>query len=128
VARLAGLPEPVIRRARAILANLEGGELDARGRPRLAADAGDPESEAAAQLGLFGAPGRDPRSASFAQRGQVSRSEPKASEDHQVGERRPEEVAVLDALRALRADETTPLDALAALARWQAALREEEPS
>ncbi len=28
-------------------------------------------------------------SASFAQRAQVSRSEPKASEDHRVGERRP---------------------------------------
>ena len=35
---------------------------------------------------------------------------------------------MLDALRALRTDETTPLEALAALARWQAALREEEPS
>jgi hypothetical protein len=37
-------------------------------------------------------------------------------------------LAVLDALRALRADETTPLEALAALARWQAALREGESS
>jgi DNA mismatch repair protein MutS len=98
VARLAGLPEPVIRRARAILANLEGGELDARGRPRLAADAADPAPEAAAQLALFGELRRDPR-----------------------------ETAVLDALRSLRADETTPLEALAALARWQAALREGEP-
>jgi DNA mismatch repair protein MutS len=99
VARLAGLPEPVIRRARAILANLEGGELDARGRPRLAADAGDPGPEAAAQLALFAEVRRDPR-----------------------------ETAVLDALRALRADETTPIEALAALARWQAALREGDPS
>jgi DNA mismatch repair protein MutS len=100
VARLAGLPDAVIRRARAILANLEGGELDARGRPRLAADAADPAPDpAAAQLALFGAPARDPR-----------------------------ERAVLDALRELRVEQTTPLDALAAVARWQAALREEEPS
>jgi DNA mismatch repair protein MutS len=98
VARLAGLPDPVIRRARKVLENLEGGELDARGRPRLAAEAADPEP--AAQLALFGARARDPN-----------------------------EQAVLDALRALRTEATTPLEALAALARWQAALRdEEEPS
>ena len=97
VARLAGLPDPVIRRARKVLENLEGGELDARGRPRLAADAGDADSEAD-QLTLFGE-SRDPR-----------------------------EAAVLEALRALRTEETTPLEALAALARWQAALRDEEPS
>jgi DNA mismatch repair protein MutS len=36
VARLAGLPEAVIQRAREILKNLEGDELDADGRPRLA--------------------------------------------------------------------------------------------
>jgi DNA mismatch repair protein MutS len=96
VARLAGLPDPVIRRARKVLENLEGGELDARGRPRLAADAADPDSEAD-QLALFGERAHDPR-----------------------------EQAVLDALRALRTEETTPLEALAALARWQAALREEE--
>jgi DNA mismatch repair protein MutS len=114
VARLAGLPDLVIRRARAILANLEGGELDARGRPRLAADAGDPSPDAAAQLALFNGGRGDPRAASFAQRAE--------------GERRPEEQAVLDALRALRTEETTPLEALAALARWQAALRDEEPS
>jgi DNA mismatch repair protein MutS len=98
VARLAGLPDAVIRRARAILENLESGELDARGRPRLAADAADPAPEAA-QLGLFAERPRDPR-----------------------------EVAVLDALRALRTEETTPLEALAAIARWQVALQDEDPS
>jgi DNA mismatch repair protein MutS len=36
VARLAGLPHAVIERAREILANLEMGELNAEGRPRLA--------------------------------------------------------------------------------------------
>jgi DNA mismatch repair protein MutS len=97
VARLAGLPEAVLQRARAILRNLESGELDARGRPRLAADAADSARDG--QLALFGGERRDPR-----------------------------EVEVLDSLRALRAEETTPLEALAAIARWQAALREEDPS
>ena len=36
VAQLAGLPSPVVRRAKEILRNLEGEELDERGRPRLA--------------------------------------------------------------------------------------------
>jgi DNA mismatch repair protein MutS len=58
VARLAGLPAAVIDRAKQILRNLEGGELDEQGRPRLAGEAGQP----AGQLGLFGAgaPARDP--------------------------------------------------------------------
>jgi len=57
VARTAGLPPKVIRRAREILRNLEGGEFDERGEPRLAhvpGAAGEP-----AQLGLF-APEPDP--------------------------------------------------------------------
>ncbi|MGO9064179.1 MAG: DNA mismatch repair protein MutS [Myxococcaceae bacterium] len=36
VARLAGLPGPVVRRAREVLGNLEAGELDAAGHPRAA--------------------------------------------------------------------------------------------
>ena len=36
VARLAGLPEDVINRAKEILANLEASELNAQGKPRLA--------------------------------------------------------------------------------------------
>ena len=36
VARLAGLPSPVIKRAREILSNLEEGELDATRQPKLA--------------------------------------------------------------------------------------------
>lgn len=47
VARLAGVPATVIARAREILANLERGELDESGRPRLAG------GDAAPQLGLF---------------------------------------------------------------------------
>ncbi len=53
VARYAGLPPRVIRRAREILANLEGGEFDERGEPRLARGAGE---GVPAQLGLFEAP------------------------------------------------------------------------
>ncbi len=51
VAKLAGLPETVIKRARQILANLEQGELDESGHPRLARPAGKPAI--AGQLGLF---------------------------------------------------------------------------
>ena len=51
VAKLAGLPDRVLVRAREILANLESGELDAGGRPRLAASDAERESD---QLALFG--------------------------------------------------------------------------
>ncbi len=56
VAKLAGLPEIVLRRAREILANLEAQELDDAGRPALAA-AG---KRRRAQLGLFEAPSPAP--------------------------------------------------------------------
>jgi len=52
VAKLAGLPPELIERAREILKNLEGGELDERGRPRLAHGAGKDEP---AQMALFAA-------------------------------------------------------------------------
>jgi DNA mismatch repair protein MutS len=92
VARLAGLPDSVIARSREILQNLEGGELDERGRPRLAGSA-EAEGKDADQLVLF----TDPR-------------------------RAPEEDEVLDALRAVDPERTTPLEALAWLARWRARL------
>ncbi len=50
VARLAGLPEPVLTRARQILANLEQGELDEEGMPALARTCG---RQGKAQLALF---------------------------------------------------------------------------
>ena len=51
VARLAGLPETVVTRARQILANLEMGELDEAGQARLAHR---PDTQGGAgQLGLF---------------------------------------------------------------------------
>jgi DNA mismatch repair protein MutS len=53
VARLAGLPAPVVARAREILEALERDELSRGGRPSLSA--GSPAS-ASAQLGLFHAP------------------------------------------------------------------------
>ncbi len=52
VARLAGVPQPVIDRAKEILRNLEAGELDAAGQPRLARSGTQP----AAQLALFTVP------------------------------------------------------------------------
>ncbi len=51
VARLAGLPDGVVARAREILANLEQGELDEAGMPRLAH--GRRQGPSAPQMGLF---------------------------------------------------------------------------
>ena len=67
VARLAGLPQPVIERAREVLLNLEREELSRDGKPKLARrlrgahDDGSAEeqSERSLQLGLF-APAEDP--------------------------------------------------------------------
>jgi DNA mismatch repair protein MutS len=53
VARLAGVPDPVIVRAQEILGNLERGELTDAGMPRLAQRK---EREAREQLALFAAP------------------------------------------------------------------------
>jgi DNA mismatch repair protein MutS len=96
VARLAGLPRPVLERAREILHNLEGGELDERGRPRLASGGAAASSAGATpdQLVLFAGAGL-----------------------------RPEEAEALAELRALDAERITPLDALALVARLAARLR-----
>ncbi len=97
VARLAGLPRAVIERAREILGNLEGGELDEAGRPRLAQHAGAPAEEPpeSGQLGLFAAAG-GPSS---------------------------EEREVLDGLRALDPERVAPIDALLLLRGWVERLR-----
>ena len=84
----------MITRAREILQNLEGGELDSRGLPRLAGS--DTESSAADQLGLFA---------------------------EATG---PEEQRVLDALRALVPERTTPLEALQLLTDLAARLGGDE--
>jgi len=94
VARLAGLPDPVLRRARDILANLEAQELDETGRPALAAGSRARRS----QLALF-----DPLAPAPA-------AKPPAAELEQ-------------ALRALDLSHTTPLDALLWLHEQQKKLR-----
>jgi DNA mismatch repair protein MutS len=85
VARLAGLPGAVIERSRELLANLEGGEYDAQGRPRLAGPVAPGSSDD--QLALFGG---------------AAVADPALAE-------------VLDALRAVDPDQTTPLEALSLL-------------
>ena len=52
VARLAGIPESVVARAAEVLANLEAGEYDLSGRPRIARGGG-PEPAGGDQLALF---------------------------------------------------------------------------
>ncbi|MBI5585609.1 MAG: DNA mismatch repair protein MutS [Deltaproteobacteria bacterium] len=56
VARLAGLPEAVIARAREVLENLEKGELDPWGIPTLARTAQGPEGKIPAQMEIFPRP------------------------------------------------------------------------
>ena len=56
VARLAGIPEAVVRRAAEVLRNLEAQEYDLAGRPRLARGSGAPPPAPNPQLQLFAAP------------------------------------------------------------------------
>ena len=98
VARLAGLPDSVLERAREILHNLESEELGEDGRPRLA-EHGKAEGRSARsdepQLALFGTgPPRDPA-----------------------------EAEVLDELRALDPDRITPVEALVLVAKLVGQLR-----
>jgi DNA mismatch repair protein MutS len=53
VARLAGLPQPVIERAREVLKNLESGEFEKEGEPRLARSKTRKMAEPSPQLSLF---------------------------------------------------------------------------
>ena len=100
VARLAGLPETVIERARTILGNLEGGELDERGRPRIAeSGAGDERSDDQPSLFQSSTPGCEPS-----------------------------ERAVLDLLRRADPERTTPLEALELLSRLASVLDDEVKS
>jgi DNA mismatch repair protein MutS len=54
VARIAGIPEEVIERANEILSNLEKGEIDDLGRPRLARSKEAQNSQSTSQMNLFG--------------------------------------------------------------------------
>ena len=58
VARLAGVPDPVVARAREILGNLESAEYDAQEQPVIARElrSGRPGRPASPQLALFAAP------------------------------------------------------------------------
>jgi DNA mismatch repair protein MutS len=100
VARLAGLPETVIERARTILGNLEGGELDERGRPRIA-ESGAVDERSDDQPSLF-----------------ESSMTGCDSAEH----------AALDLLRRADPDRTTPLEALELLSRAVSVLRGEVKS
>ncbi len=97
VARLAGLPDAVIERAREILHTLEEGELTAEGVPRLAGGGAAPAEGGQLSLGLADG------AASGASR---------------------EERDVIAALRELDPDRTTPMDALLALRDLVARLRD----
>ncbi|GAC1608402.1 MAG: hypothetical protein NVS4B10_23670 [Myxococcales bacterium] len=108
VARLAGLPEAVLTRAREILGNLEAQELDEAGHPALAAGGGPARAARRArraQLGLFGgapsAPEAPPEAAA-----------PVAA--HQ---------ALAEQVRGLDLARTTPLEALLFLAAAQKQLK-----
>ncbi len=61
VARIAGLPEPVLCRAEEILNNLQGTELDETGRPRLAQSLPERDADDVVQLSLFGSQDRELR-------------------------------------------------------------------
>ncbi len=54
VAKIAGIPDKVIARAKEILNNLENEDLDDLGRPRIARTLSDNDSNENAQLNLFG--------------------------------------------------------------------------
>lgn len=54
VARIAGIPENVIKRAKEILSNLENEDIDDMGRPRIAQSGSDAYNIGGAQLNLFG--------------------------------------------------------------------------
>ncbi|MBN2060292.1 MAG: DNA mismatch repair protein MutS [Deltaproteobacteria bacterium] len=56
VARIAGIPEEVVQRAKEILENLEGKDVDEAGRPRLAMSRSGPERDDNTQLNLFAGP------------------------------------------------------------------------
>jgi DNA mismatch repair protein MutS len=111
VARLAGLPDAVIARARIILDNLEGEELDERGRPRLAGSGGGDEQAEDDQLGLF-----------------QNAQERSATLDGARAEERSKEQEALKFLEGADPNRTTPLEALELLSQMVTTLRGEVQS
>jgi DNA mismatch repair protein MutS len=115
VARLAGLPDAVIARARIILDNLEGEELDERGRPRLAGPRGSDEQVEDDQLGLF----------------QIAKERNATFDGVRGGARDQEREKELEALKLLEGadpNRTTPLEALDLLSQMVTILRGEVKS
>ena len=97
VARLAGLPLQVLKRAKELLANLEAQELDEAGHPSILREA--KKRRLKAQLGLF----------------EESQATPPPS--HASSEE------VLEAVAAFPLLTTTPLEALNSIAKWQEKLK-----
>ena len=89
VAKLAGLPPEVIDRAGELLKNLESGELDEAGKPRLISNSDTGEGERRGQPG------------------QLSQAD--------QANLFPGEAVLLERLRLIDLDKTTPMDALKAL-------------
>ena len=106
VGRLAGLPHAVVARAREILGGLERDEMSRGGRPTLSGAQGEPRSP---QLGLFAAP-------SGALTDQGDRQAPAA-------DRREREI--VERLRAVNSNATTPLEALTLLEELARLARDE---
>jgi DNA mismatch repair protein MutS len=109
VARLAGIPQQVIRRAQALLTRLEAQSLDIRGQPRIAVSplAVDPSSETAADVDAAPAASQASRSA-----GRTSR----APAPVQLDFFRDANEALWREIDALDLDRMTPLEALNFLA------------
>jgi len=95
VARLAGLPDSVVARARDILVGLERDELSRGGRPTLTGPPNDADTQ---QLGLFGIPSAGALDDSRGARLDIAR----AARDDEVVRR----------LKALNVNETSPRQAL----------------
>ncbi|MDP6980327.1 MAG: DNA mismatch repair protein MutS [Myxococcota bacterium] len=109
VAQLAGLPGSVIERAKQILANLEGDELDPEGAPRLARRATSDSSD-------------NPAVHDEGPPDQLTLALASPAPDLPPDPRPPEEEAVLDALREVDPNATAPIDALVLLGRLHAQL------
>ncbi|MCL2178004.1 MAG: DNA mismatch repair protein MutS [Proteobacteria bacterium] len=94
VARLAGLPPRVLKRAKELLANLEAKELDETGRPSILQET---KKRRRTQLGLFEEEAAKQPSYAFSEE-------------------------ILEAIAAFPVPTTTPLEALSSIAKWQAKL------
>jgi DNA mismatch repair protein MutS len=122
VARLAGLPPVLIERAREILHNLEGSELDEVGRPRLAEASRSELASAEAAQQAKGERSPDGHASGLETDGG-------SPPDQVAGD--PRDARVLEALRRVEPDHTTPIEALEILSRLVSELgppqREGEP-